>query len=128
MYESNTVGSVKEWLSVLTGVHVEQANLRESIEAIRRDRMKTVRDNRVFHPPRNHLKEQSEFARMGEGGGGVEGVMEFLEELTLEWTSEWELYHLTNMKIRWKMSVLIYNLERLRHESDITTKMGGRQP
>ena len=54
--------------------------------------------------------------------------MEFLEELTLEWTSEWELYHLTNMKIRWKMSVLIYNLERLRHEFGITTKMGGRQP
>ena len=54
--------------------------------------------------------------------------MEFLEELTLEWTSEWELYHLTNVKIRWKMSVLIYNLERLRHGSDITTKMGGRQP
>ena len=73
MYESNTVGSVKEWLSVLTGVHVEQANLRESIEAIRRDRIKTVRDNRVFHPPRNHLKEQSEFARMGEGGGGGRG-------------------------------------------------------
>ena len=47
--------------------------------------------------------------------------MKFLEELTLEWTSEWELYHLTNVKIRWKMSVLIYNLERLRHESDITT-------
>lgn len=64
---------------------------------------------------------------MGEAGG-VEGVMEFLEELTLEWTSEWELYHLTNMKIHWKMSVLIYNLERLRHESGITTKMGGRQP
>lgn len=69
MYESNTVGSVKEWLSVLTGVHVEQANLRESIEAIRRDRIKTVRDNRVFHPPRNHLKEQSEFAREGGGEG-----------------------------------------------------------
>ena len=74
MYESNTVGSVKEWLSVLTGVHVEQANLRESIEAIRRDRIKTVRDNRVFHPPRNHLKEQSEFARMGEGGGARGGL------------------------------------------------------
>lgn len=73
MYESNTVGSVKEWLSVLTGVHVEQANLRESIEAIRRDRIKIVRDNRVFHPPRNHLKEQSEFARMGEGGGAGGG-------------------------------------------------------
>ena len=69
MYESNTVGSVKEWLSVLTGVHVEQADLRESIGAIRRDRIKTVRDNRVFHLPRNHLKEQSEFARMFEGAG-----------------------------------------------------------
>ena len=73
MYESNTVGSVKEWLSVLTGVHVELANLRESIEAIRRDRIKTVRDNRVFHPPRNHLKEQSEFAREGGGGGRGRG-------------------------------------------------------
>ena len=80
MYESNTVGSVKEWLSVLTGVHVEQADLRESIGAIRRDRIKTVRDNRVFHPPRNHLKEQSEFARMfegaGEGGRGGHGIFE----------------------------------------------------
>ena len=40
LYESNTVGSVKEWLSVLTGVHVEQANLRESLGDIRRDRIK----------------------------------------------------------------------------------------
>lgn len=80
MYESNTVGSVKEWLSVLTGVHVEQADLRESIGAIRRDRIKTVRDNRVFHPPRNHLKEQSELARMFEGAGaegrGGHGIFE----------------------------------------------------
>ena len=80
MYESNTVGSVKEWLSVLTGVHVEQADLRESIGAIRRDRIKTVRDNRVSHPPRNHLKEQSEFARMFEGaeagGRGGHGIFE----------------------------------------------------
>lgn len=73
MYESNTVGSVKEWLSVLTGVHVEQANLRESIEAIRRDRIKTVRDNRVFHPPRNHLRNNQNLPGWVRGGGGRGG-------------------------------------------------------
>lgn len=69
MYESNTAGSGKERLSVLTGVSIERVDLRESVGAIRRDRIKTVRDNRVFHPPRNHLGEQSEFVRMGWGEG-----------------------------------------------------------
>ena len=69
MYESNTVGSCKERLSVLTGVSIERVDLRESVGAIRRDGIKTGRDNRVFHPPRNHIREQSEFVRMGWGEG-----------------------------------------------------------
>ena len=40
--------------------------------------IKTVRDNWVFHPPKNHLREQSEFVRMGgERGQGIfQGVLE----------------------------------------------------
>jgi len=78
LHESNTVGSGKERLSVLTGVSIERVELRESIGVIRRDSIKTVRDNRVFHPPRNHLSEQSEFVRMG--GGRGQGIFQVVLE------------------------------------------------
>lgn len=83
MYESNTVGSVKEWLSVLTGVHVEQAILRESLGDIRRDRIKLFVITGCSIPNRITLRNNQNLPGWV-GGGGVEGVTEFLEELTPE--------------------------------------------
>ena len=73
MYESNTVGSVKEWLSVLIGVHVKQANLRETLGDIRRDRIKVFVITGCSIPKGITLRNNQNMPGWVEGGEGGRG-------------------------------------------------------